>query len=158
MSDAFQPVALVPVAVVRGARREPLDDSWGAEEARIELDPARFGMEALAGIEAFSHLEILFLMHRVPDDEVEHGARHPRGRSDWPRVGVFAQRGKGRPNRVGVSRCQLLGVDGLALRVRGLDAIDGTPVLDIKPWLAEMGPRGPQRQPEWATALMARYY
>jgi tRNA (adenine37-N6)-methyltransferase len=70
----------------------------------------------------------------------------------------LAQRGKDRPNRLGVSRCQLYGVEGRVLRVRGLDAVDGTPVLDIKPWMAEFGPRGETRQPAWASELMRSYW
>jgi tRNA-Thr(GGU) m(6)t(6)A37 methyltransferase TsaA len=147
-----------PVAHVRGGRAEPEDDAWGGVVARIELDAARFGAEALAGIDAFSHLEVVYVFHRVPEDEVQEGARHPRGNTEWPRVGIFAQRGKGRPNRLGVSRCRLLGVEGTVLAVQGLDAIDGTPVLDIKPWCAEFAPIGPVRQPRWITELMAHYH
>ena len=73
-------------------------------------------------------------------------------------VGIFAQRGKNRPNRLGVSVCELLGVDGLCVTVRGLDALDGTPVLDLKPVLREFLPRGTVQQPAWASELMARYY
>ncbi|MDT0347467.1 TrmO family methyltransferase domain-containing protein [Streptomyces litchfieldiae] len=89
---------------------------------------------------------------------VHTGARHPRGNADWPLVGIFAQRGKDRPNRLGVSRCWLLGVEGLDVRVRGLDAVHGTPVLDLKPYMAEFGPQGEVRQPDWATELMRAYY
>lgn len=68
-------------------------------------------------------------------------ARPPRGRTDWPLNGIFAQRGKNRPNRLGVSRAQILMVDGLDLHVRGLDAVEGTPVLDVKPCMREFEPR-----------------
>jgi tRNA (adenine37-N6)-methyltransferase len=85
-------------------------------------------------------------------------ARRPRGNPDWPEVGIFAQRAKRRPNRIGVSVCELVGVDGLQLAVRGLDAIDGTPVLDIKPYLTEFAPRTPVRQPHWSRQLMAGYW
>ncbi|MFN5819570.1 MAG: TrmO family methyltransferase, partial [Novosphingobium sp.] len=85
-------------------------------------------------------------------------ARHPRGNPDWPKVGVFAQRGRNRPNRLGVSVCRILGVDGTSLLVGGLDAIDGTPVLDIKPVMAEFQPRGEVRQPDWSRELMADYW
>jgi tRNA (Thr-GGU) A37 N-methylase len=71
---------------------------------------------------------------------------------------VFAQRGKNRPNRIGVSRCRVLGVSGLDVEVEGLDAIDGTPVLDVKPWMDEFAPIGQVRQPQWSTELMAHYY
>jgi tRNA (Thr-GGU) A37 N-methylase len=71
---------------------------------------------------------------------------------------MFAQRAKLRPNRLGVSNCELVAVDRLSLTVRGLDAIDGTPVLDIKPFMAEFEPTGAIRQPAWATELMQGYY
>jgi len=89
---------------------------------------------------------------------VQTAARHPRGNRDWPEVGIFAQRGKARPNRIGLSVCELVAVEGLRVAVRGLDAIDGTPVLDLKPWMQEFGPRGPVRQPAWSTELMAGYW
>ena len=73
-------------------------------------------------------------------------------------MGILAQRAKGRPNRIGVSVCELLAVDGLRLRVRGLDAVDGTPVLDVKPYMPAFGPRGPVRQPAWAEELMRDYW
>lgn len=154
----FEPVTLTPVGVVEGGRAEPVDDGWDAVEAAIRLDPARFSVESVAGLEGFSHLDVVFVFHRVPDTAVVPGARHPRGRTDWPKVGIFAQRGKDRPNRLGVSTCALVRVDGLSLHVRGLDAIDGTPVLDVKPHVPAMGPRGPVRVPAWMDELMAGYW
>jgi tRNA-Thr(GGU) m(6)t(6)A37 methyltransferase TsaA len=112
----------------------------------------------VAGLDAFSHLDVLYVFHLVEPGDVNLGARHPRGRTDWPRVGIFAQRAKARPNRIGVTTCALVGVAGLELRVRGLDAVDGTPVLDIKPYMAEFGPRGDVREPAWARELMANYW
>ncbi|MEF2526779.1 MULTISPECIES: SAM-dependent methyltransferase [Streptomyces] len=147
-----------PVAVVIGGRADAVDDDWGCETAVIRLDAARFGPEALYGLDAFSHAEVVYHFDRVPPGKVESGARRPRGNPDWPLVGIFAQRGKNRPNRLGVSRCRIVSVDGLDLRVEGLDAVDGTPVLDIKPYMAEFGPRGEVRQPAWATELMRGYY
>jgi len=90
--------------------------------------------------------------------KIETGARHPRGNTAWPKVGIFAQRGKDRPNRIGVTVCRILSVDGLSLRVRGLDAIDGTPVLDIKPVMRGFLSRGEIREPDWARDLMADYW
>jgi tRNA-Thr(GGU) m(6)t(6)A37 methyltransferase TsaA len=150
-------LTLDPIGRVEGGRGEPVDDDWGAVEAVIRLDD-RFGPEALEGLGTFSHLEVVYSFHLVEEAAVEHGARHPRGNAGWPRVGIFAQRGKDRPNRIGVSRCELLGVDGLVVSVRGLDAVDGTPVLDLKPWMAEFGPRGEVRQPPWASELMRGYW
>ncbi|MFI7064829.1 SAM-dependent methyltransferase [Kribbella sp. NPDC050124] len=154
----MQTVVLEPVGTVLGGRREASDDDWNAEQALIRLDRTRFGLESVAGLDSFSHLEVVFQFHLVEPASITTAARHPRGNPDWPKVGIFAQRGKNRPNLLGVSRCRLLAVDGLDLQVRGLDAIDGTPVLDIKPYMAEFGPQGPTAQPEWATELMRDYY
>jgi tRNA (adenine37-N6)-methyltransferase len=82
----------------------------------------------------------------------------PRGNPDWPMVGIFAQRGRNRPNRIGVSVCRIVKVDGTRLEVEGLDAIDGTPVLDIKPVLKGFLPRGKVREPDWASSIMADYW
>ena len=148
---------LRPVGNVRGVRAEPTDDGWDAVTATIALTP-EFGPEALDGLDGFSHVEIVFLFHRVAESTVVAGARHPRGRTDWPKVGIFAQRGKDRPNRLGVTICRLLAVEGSALRVAGLDAIDGTPVLDIKPCMRGFLPRGDVREPDWARELVAGYW
>ena len=151
-------ITLAPIGHVRGGRAEPIDDAWDAVTARIELDPAQFRPDATASLGDFSHIEVVFHFDRVPDDEIHAGARHPRGRKDWPLVGIFAQRGKGRPNRIGVTVCKLERADGLALTVRGLDAIDGTPVLDIKPVMKGFLPRGVIREPQWAVELMKDYW
>jgi tRNA-Thr(GGU) m(6)t(6)A37 methyltransferase TsaA len=110
------------------------------------------------GLDEFSHLDVVFVFHRVEEDDIVHRARHPRERDDWPLVGIFAQRGRVRPNRIGVSVCRLLGVDGRTVHVADLDAIDGSPVLDIKPHLVEMGPRSPVQEPSWARELMQDYW
>jgi tRNA (adenine37-N6)-methyltransferase len=143
---------------VRGGRDAPDDDDWGKSRARIELDASRFGPEALAGLSDFSHAEVVFVFDRVSDEEITTGARHPRGRADWPKIGIFAQRGKNRPSRIGVSICRIITVDALAIEVEGLDAIDGTPVLDIKPVMTGFLPRGEIREPDWARDIMATYW
>jgi tRNA-Thr(GGU) m(6)t(6)A37 methyltransferase TsaA len=151
-------MTLQPIGTVHSPRVALTDDFWGDVVAEIRLDAGRFGPEALFGLGDFSHAEILFLMDQVPPEKVEYGARHPRERQDWPLVGIFAQRGKNRPNRIGLSRCRIEGVEGRTLRVRALDAVDGTPVLDIKPFMAEFAPIGPHKQPAWSTELMRDYY
>ncbi len=150
--------AITPIGRVDGGRSEPIDDDWGASRAAIRLDAARFGPDALTGLDAFSHAEIVYLFDRAGEEAVETGARHPRGRTDWPRVGIFAQRGKDRPNRLGVSICRIVAVDGLTLEVEGLDAIDGTPVIDIKPVLSGFLPLGEIGEPAWAKEIMQAYW
>jgi tRNA-Thr(GGU) m(6)t(6)A37 methyltransferase TsaA len=153
----MDPVTLLPVATVVGGRVEAVDDHWLGVEATIELDD-RFPTSSLQGLDAFSHLEVVFVFHLVDDAGVTTAARHPRARDDLPAVGIFAQRARNRPNRLGVSVCELLAVDGRSLRVRGLDAIDGTPVLDLKPVITAMRPPGEVREPAWVDAIMADYW
>lgn len=151
-------IAMAPVGVVRSTRTKASDDNWDVERVRVELDPAQFSADALAGLADFSHVEIVFFMDRVDPRTVEKAARHPRNNVDWPKVGIFAQRGRNRPNQIGVTICKILSVEGLSVHVEGLDAIDGTPVLDLKPWVAEFGPRGAVRQPGWISELMRGYW
>src|SRR6185295_11665067 len=131
-----QSFQVTPIGYVRGSRTEIRDDFWGGSEVTIELT-SDVPVESLIGIEEFSHLEILFLFDRDPSDTPIEWARHPRGNPAWPRVGVFAQRARKRPNRLGATIVRLVGCRGRNLTVVGLDAIDGTPELDIKPVFRE---------------------
>jgi tRNA-Thr(GGU) m(6)t(6)A37 methyltransferase TsaA len=144
-----------PVGIVRSSRPNPEDDRWDAETARIVLD-SRFPEEALDGIEEFSHVEVLYRFHKAKKEQT--GACHPRENPAWPRVGIFAQRKKDRPNRIGATVARVTGREGRTLFLAGLDAIDGTPVIDIKPVFAEYLPRGDVRQPEWTRELMKDYW
>ncbi len=148
---------MTPIGWVASPRSQPVDDDWGDVIARITLD-TRFGSDSLERLDEFSHVEIVYMFDRVPEEAHERGARRPRGNPAWPKVGVFAQRNKRRPNRIGVSICRLVGIQQTELTVRGLDAIDGTPVLDIKPYMSEFAPREPTRQPPWSHELMSRYW
>jgi tRNA-Thr(GGU) m(6)t(6)A37 methyltransferase TsaA len=145
------------IGVVRAARERAEDDYWGGEKAELVLD-ARFDADALIGLASFSHVEVLFIFHQVPPEKIVSGARHPRNNPAWPAVGIFAQRGKNRPNRIGSTICRVLTVEGRVLTVSELDAIDGTPIIDIKPVLREFLPREETVQPTWATELMAQYW
>ena len=151
-------IELRPIGLVRSPVTTSADDIWGGVCSRIEIDETMFTPDCLLGLEQFSHVEIIFHFDQAAEDEICRGARHPRGREDWPQVGIFAQRGKNRPNRIGTTVCRLLGVGELSIEVGGLDAVDGTPVLDIKPYMREFAPRGEVHQPQWATELMAQYW
>jgi tRNA-Thr(GGU) m(6)t(6)A37 methyltransferase TsaA len=150
-------INLEPIGHVRSSRRDLLDDDWDSVAATIELTSA-FAAEALAGLEDFSHAEIIFHFDRVAESSIERGARHPRGNSRWPRVGIFAQRAKDRPNRLGSTVVEIVKRDDRVLTVAGLDAVDGTPVLDIKPVMIEFLPRTTVRQPAWSHELMRQYW
>jgi len=149
-----QSIGVVRSPVTTSSRDIP----WGGVVSTLELDPAVVDARATTGLEEFSHVQVVFHLHQVPVEEIEHGVRHPKNRADWPEVGILAQRARRRPNRIGVTTCQLLKVDGLKLTVSDLDAIDGTPVIDVKPYMEEFGPRGEVRQPKWSRELMATYF
>jgi len=109
-------------------------------------------------LETFSHAEIIYQFHLVTDNEIVTGARRPRENPLWPRVGIFAQRARLRPNRLGLTVVRILRRDGRSLFVEGLDAVEDTPVLDIKPVMQEFLPRGRLRQPEWSHEVMKDYW
>ncbi|MGD1073099.1 MAG: SAM-dependent methyltransferase [Bryobacteraceae bacterium] len=133
------------------------DDFWGGEEACISLT-GQFTAQALQGLTDFSHVEVLYLLHEVEPSKTVTGARHPRNNKEWPAVGIFAQRGKNRPNRIGSTICRVIRVEGTTLYVSELDAINGTPVLDIKPVMVEFLPRQEVHQPAWSHELMRQYW
>lgn len=145
------------IASVKNSRREIEDDNWGDVVSIIELD-ASLPEEALFEIESFSHAEIIYYFHLVEDAKVETGSRHPRNNKAWPKVGILSQRGKNRPNRLGATIVKILKREGRIIHVQGLDAIDGTPILDIKPVMREFLPHEEVAQPEWATELMKHYW
>ena len=110
--------------------------------------------EGLDGIEGFSHVYVIFWLHKVKNRERRVLKVHPRGRRDLPLVGVFATRSPMRPNPIGLTLVELVERKGNVLVVRGLDAFDGTPVLDIKPCISETGGRK-FRFPDWWVRLKA---
>jgi tRNA (Thr-GGU) A37 N-methylase len=150
---------MIPIGFVHNERTAPVDDDWDRVDSTIRLDTSMLGSDATAGLRDFSHVEVVYVFDRVDPDAVERGSRHPRGNTAWPEVGILAQRAKNRPNRIGVTVCELMAVrPGGMIEVRGLDAIDGTPVLDVKPYLREFGPRGDVHQPAWSSELMSGYW
>lgn len=157
MTTPAGPWTVHAIGTVSSPRQAATDDQWGDVRSRIVLVPP-LGASSLRGLAEFSHLEVVYLFDRVDPEAVHTGARRPRDNPAWPEVGIFAQRAKDRPNRIGVSTCELLGVEDGTIHVRGLDAVDGTPVLDVKPYLEEFAPRGPVREPRWAHELMADYF
>jgi tRNA (adenine37-N6)-methyltransferase len=158
MPDGSDPISVRPIGQVANNRRDLDGDRWGGAVSTIVLDPRCVDLEAVRGLDEFSHVEVVFHLHRIEEGAVERGARRPRENPAWPTVGILAQRAAARPNRLGVTRCRLLAVDGLQLTVSQLDAVDGTPVLDVKPHFEEFSPRGPVRQPAWTREVMRGYF
>ena len=152
-------IVVTPIGWVRSEIKDSREDQWGSVVSLIELDPQQIDGEALAGLSEFSHLEVLFHLSQVPNAAVVRAKRHPRNNPAWPNVGILAQRGKARPNRIAATICELVGTEGLRVTVRGLDAFDGSPVLDVKPVFAEFVPdRRHIRQPRWSHELMSKYF
>lgn len=157
-NKSAQPLLLInPIGVVHSSRKEIADDNWNQETAFIELN-SEYSAESLKGLEQFSHAEILFYMNKVESHKIETAARRPRNNPHWPEVGIFAQRGKNRPNQMGLTVCEILKIEGRKVHLKNLDAIDGTPIIDIKPWMKEFAPQGTTRQPLWSSELMQNYW
>lgn len=151
-------ISLSPIGFVHSTRKDRTDDSWNHETTYLQLDEQQFHPDSLLGLIEFSHLEIIFWMHQVNPSEITTGSRHPRNRLDLPKVGIFAQRGSTRPNQLGLSCCKIKEIDNLSIYVEDFDAIDGTPILDIKPYFQEFGPQGDIKQPEWVFRIMKSYW
>ena len=146
-----EPVSLRPIAVVRNSVFEPKVDGW--EDVRSDLIFRDDLLGALDGIEAYSHIIVVFSCHQVPDEERTVLHIHPRADLSaigGPEQGVLATRSQRRPSALGVAVVPLLRRRRNILRVRGLDAIDGTPVLDIKPYLPPYDSVPEARVPDWA--------
>ncbi|MEM9243956.1 MAG: SAM-dependent methyltransferase [Pseudomonadota bacterium] len=149
-------IQLKPIGVIENTRDEITDDYWDDVSSIIRLDQSILEDSATMGLEMFSHIEVIFYMHKV--EKVMTGARHPRNNSNLPQVGVLAQRNKNRPNQLGVSYAKIIAVDGLTIRVNGLDAINGTPVLDIKPCIKAFLPKQSIKEPAWTDDIMRNYF
>lgn len=126
-------IVLTPIGQVRNTIKERMKHGWSAVESKIVINPGL--ADSLDGLEEFSHIIVLFWMHRVSGQAPIKV--HPQGRSDLPLVGLFATRSPHRPNAIGLCVAKLLERNGNELKVLGLDAINGTPVLDIKPYLSK---------------------
>lgn len=149
-------ILLSAIASVRNSRITPIDDNWSDIISEIHLSD-HVPTSAFDHIADFSHLEIIFYFDQVSDDKIVFSGR-PRGNPDYPEVGIFGQRKKDRPNKIGLCTVELIAHKDRILVVRNLDAINGTPILDIKPVFKEFQPQGPVVQPEWVADLMKNYW
>jgi len=149
-------IILKPIATVKNTRTEPIDDHWSEVTSIIELSDD-VPTDAFNNIEDFSHLEIIFYFDQVKNDKIVFSGR-PRGNPDYPVVGILGQRKKDRPNKIGLCAVELLEHNGRMIKVKNLDAINGSPILDIKPVFKEFQPVGEIRQPVWVADLMKNYW
>ena len=138
-------ITLKPIGVVRTeAVGDEVKDKKRLSKILVDCELT----SALDGISGFSHVFVLFWLHEITSKERETLKVHPRGRRDLPLLGVFGTRTNLRPNPIGLTLCELVKVEGNVLTVRGLDAFNGTPVLDVKPY-DSWDCAANARMPEW---------
>ncbi|MEV7707015.1 SAM-dependent methyltransferase [Streptomyces sp. NPDC088922] len=145
------------IATVVGGHTCVQDDYQGGIESVIRLNDA-YPLETLQGIEDFSHLTVTWRFHMAQPEDVQLHARSPRGNPRWPATGTFVHRNHRRPNQLATSYPRLLKVEGRNLLVTDLDAVDGTPIIDLAPYFKEMGPRSEVRQPTWPGEMLSTYW
>jgi tRNA-Thr(GGU) m(6)t(6)A37 methyltransferase TsaA len=146
-----------PIGVVKCSVNEMSQGNWASVDSEIHLDPEY--APGLQGLEGFSHVLVVFFLDRAQGFDLKKQLlRRPRGMEDLQALGVFAQRTKFRPNPLGVSAVKLLGIAGNIVRVRGLDALDGTPVLDIKPYMPPFDRVDEVSMPPWVGRFVEGYF
>ena len=148
-------IVMEPIGYVKNEVKDKKDVAWGDDSSTIVLDE-QFA-SGIKGLEDFSHVIILYYLDKAKYDREKHLQRRPQNREDMPLVGIFSQRGKDRPNQIGITSVQVVSVLNDRLEVKGLDAIDGTPVLDIKPYYPVYD-RKDASVPEWVDRLMEHYF
>ena len=149
MADQLPEMTLKAIGVVRNEIKQPIRHGW--REVVSEIVVNRELTEALEGLDEFSHLIILYWMHQLPAGKPLPHKVHPMGKPGLPLVGRFATRSPSRPNPLGQSTVKFLERRGNILKVKGLDAIDGTPVIDIKPYIPGYDSASDAKAPPWMT-------
>jgi tRNA-Thr(GGU) m(6)t(6)A37 methyltransferase TsaA len=149
-------IKLKPIGFVSSSVTEQTDENWGQITSRILLQPEYIG--ALSGLGDFSHAIIITYLHQAKYEKEKHLQRRPRGLESMPKVGIFSQRAKDRPNPIGVTAVKIINVEDGHIEVQGLDAINETPVLDVKPYYPQYDKIDSPKVPEWVHRLMEKYF
>lgn len=149
-------LTLTPIGRVHNTVTDAVDAEWGQVVTEIHVDPEL--APGLRGLEDWSHVIVVFYMHNAEFDMDAHLVRRPRDQQDMPELGIFAQRARHRPNKIGLTAVKIVSVEGSVVRVRGLDAIDGTPVLDLKPYAPVYDGATDPLIPGWFVRLMQDYF
>ena len=151
-------ILIKPIAYVSNQIRKRKDDDWKNVVSIIKLNK-NIPTSSISGLEKFSHLEVVFYFNKVSSSKINFGARHPRNNTNFPKAGMFSQRASKRPNLIGTTFVKILNIESRDITVKGLDAIDGTPVIDLKPVMKEFLPlRKEIHQPLWSKELMKKYW
>ena len=142
-------INLTPIGIVRNNITEPKRENWETVVSEITIDDDL--KEALSRIAEFSHIIIIYWMHKLPPSQRSVIKVHPKGNQNLPLVGVFATHSPARPNPIGITTVKVLELKDNVLNVTGLDAMDGTPVLDIKPYIPDHYSASEIKTPNWVT-------
>lgn len=151
----MQEIIMTPIGYVENNVQAKKDVSWGKDISRIVLEKEYY--MGLSGLEDFSHAIIIYYLDKAEYKPEKHLQRRPQNRENMPLVGIFSQRGKDRPNKIGMTAVRIVEVCEKALVVKGLDAINGTAVLDIKPYYPVYDKKE-AAVPDWVNRLMEHYF
>ena len=149
-------ISLFPIGHVENTITERKDNNWGEVNSRIILRKELH--EGLLGLESFSYAIIVTFLHQSHFERTKHLQRRPRNLEYMPLLGIFSQRAKNRPNPIGITAAKIIQVKDDFLEVKGLDAINSTPVLDIKPYYHQYDAKPDAIVPEWVYLLMQGYF
>jgi len=149
-------IPFIAIGRVSSPVTEKTDENWGGVVSRILLEPEFCG--GLLGLKDFSHAIVVTYLHEARYERERHLQRRPMGLAEMPKVGIFSQRAKDRPNPIGITAVKIMRVGDSCLEVQGLDAVDGTPVLDIKPYVPQFDRIEKPVVPEWTDRLMKGYF
>ena len=155
-SGRWNDIRLQPIGFVSSPVTERTDENWGEIRSTVVLNPEFAG--ALLGLEDFSHAIVVTYLHQARFEKGKHLQRRPRNLETMPKVGILSQRAKNRPNPIGVTAVEIVTAGHDYLEVEGLDAIDGTPVLDVKPYYPHYDRIDTPKVPEWVDRLMEGYF
>ena len=152
MEAIIEPITLVPIGCVVSDERDPARVDWSRvrSEVRLEAGTGASLAEALLGLDGYSHVIVVGWLDRIPAELRARRQAYPSGDPRYPLQGALALRGGARPNPVSVTVCRLLGIEGDTIRLEGLDLVDGTPVLDVKPYIAHYDSEPKASIPSWA--------
>jgi tRNA-Thr(GGU) m(6)t(6)A37 methyltransferase TsaA len=140
-------INLTPIGFVKNSLKEPKREDVQSVTSEIIVNEDL--KEALSGIDEFSHIIVIYWMHLIPSSERSIMKVHPKRNQNLPLTGVFATRSPARPNPMGMATVKLLERRGNILKVIGLDAVNGTPVLDIKPHIPGSDSPAGAKTPGW---------
>jgi tRNA-Thr(GGU) m(6)t(6)A37 methyltransferase TsaA len=149
-------IEFTTIGAVNNTIRNKKDTNWGNDESQIIIDEEY--EDGLNGLSEFSHIIVVYFLDKAKFNREQHLVRRPQNREDMPMVGILSQRAKDRPNPIGITSCELITVNKNIISVKGLDAIDGTPILDIKPYYPMYDCKNNAVVPEWVKRLMEHYF